>query len=110
MNSAYLKDLLPAAKRSQRRNRRLHHVGVVTRSEGLGQDITNTGGSRRSGAVRELPLPAPAAGIDSTARLYGHSPRYVPPGFLVFVRGSALYAARFDHSALRLPSVPQQVV
>ena len=66
--------------------------------------------SRRSGAVRELPLPGPAAGIDSTARLYGHSPRYVPPGFLVFVRGSALYAARFDHSALRLTSVPQQVV
>ena len=66
--------------------------------------------SRRSGAVRELPLPGPAAGTDSTARLYGHSPRYVPPGFLVFVRGSTLYAARFDRGALRLTSVPQPVV
>jgi serine/threonine protein kinase len=53
------------------------------------------------------------AGVDSSGqptRIRGSSPLIVPQGFLVFVRDSTLYAARFDLNARRLTTEPRPVL
>jgi hypothetical protein len=64
--------------------------------------------SRASGEVR--PVTVPASPGDSAAPLHGSSPRFVPPRYLVFVRGSTLFAAPFNPRTLRLEGTPRAIL
>ena len=66
--------------------------------------------STKTGDVQPISLPSAKDPASPEAQLLGSSPRFVPPGSLVFARGSTLFAARFDVKTLKLLSDPQPVL
>ena len=74
----------------------LHMLGVISVA------------SVATGEVR--PLTVPIGHDTATTVLRGSSPRFVAPGFLVYLHGSTLLAAPFDPHRLRLTGEPRAVL